>query len=108
MVCHAVCRRRLAAHAAWRGELPVADVVHTLRYLANALAHAHGKGVVHRHIKPENILLAEGGAAVTEFCVSKALVDAGAEHGGTLTSVTQSARAEPATSASPGAGSTAT
>ena len=75
-------RTRLGA-----GELPIADVVHTLRDVASALAYAHGKGVVHRDIKPENILLAEGGAAVTDFGVAKALVDAGAEHGSTLTSV---------------------
>ena len=75
-------RTRLGA-----GELPISDVVHTLRDVASALAYAHGKGVVHRDIKPENILLAEGGAAVTDFGVAKALVDAGAEHGATLTSV---------------------
>jgi TolB-like protein/tetratricopeptide (TPR) repeat protein len=69
------------------GELPIPEVVRTMRDVASALAYAHGKGVVHRDIKPENILLADGGAAVTDFGVAKALVDAGAEHGLTLTSV---------------------
>ena len=74
-------RTRLSA-----GELPIAEVVRTLRDVASALAYAHGKGLVHRDIKPENILLAEGGAAVTDFGVAKALHVAGEAHGGTLTS----------------------
>jgi TolB-like protein len=70
-----------------QGEMPIADVMRTMRDVASALAYAHGKGVVHRDIKPENILLSEGNAVVSDFGVAKALLDAGDVTGSTLTSV---------------------
>ncbi|NMD58183.1 MULTISPECIES: serine/threonine-protein kinase [Tsukamurella] len=42
--------------------LPVADVVSVITQVASALDHAHGKGLIHRDVKPANILLAESGA----------------------------------------------
>ena len=39
------------------GELPVDEAVRILREVADALAHAHGHGVVHRDIKPDNVLI---------------------------------------------------
>jgi serine/threonine protein kinase/tetratricopeptide (TPR) repeat protein len=55
------------------GELPVAQVVRTLREVASALAFAHNSGIVHRDIKPDNVLLVGGSAMVTDFGVAKAL-----------------------------------
>jgi TolB-like protein/tetratricopeptide (TPR) repeat protein len=69
------------------GELPLGEVVRTLRDVASALAYAHGRGVVHRDIKPDNILVADGVASVTDFGVAKAIAEAGAGQGATLTSV---------------------
>ena len=53
--------------------LPVVDAVAVLRDVARALAYAHEHGVVHRDIKPDNVLVAGGSAAVTDFGIAKAL-----------------------------------
>jgi serine/threonine-protein kinase len=58
------------------GPLPVNDCVRILRDVADALAYAHGHGVVHRDIKPGNILLSGQHALVTDFGVAKALSEA--------------------------------
>ncbi|HWP39148.1 MAG TPA: protein kinase [Gemmatimonadales bacterium] len=63
----------LRAKLAREGELPVNDAVRVLRDVADALAYAHGEGVVHRDIKPDNVLLSGGHAVVTDFGVAKAV-----------------------------------
>jgi serine/threonine-protein kinase len=55
------------------GELPVADAVRILREVADALAHAHEHGVVHRDIKPDNVMLSGRHALVMDFGVAKAV-----------------------------------
>jgi tetratricopeptide (TPR) repeat protein/tRNA A-37 threonylcarbamoyl transferase component Bud32 len=56
--------------------LPVADTVRLVRDVVDALAYAHRQGVVHRDIKPDNVLLSAGHAVVTDFGVAKALTAA--------------------------------
>ncbi len=55
------------------GELPVGEAVRVLREVASALSYAHANGVVHRDIKPDNVLISGGSAMVTDFGVAKAL-----------------------------------
>jgi hypothetical protein len=61
------------------GALPIVDARRILREVADALAYAHARGVVHRDIKPDNILLdAESGRAlVTDFGIARAASEEG-------------------------------
>jgi Tol biopolymer transport system component len=65
-------RERLARH----GELPVHDAMKVLTEVVDALAYAHGRGVVHRDIKPDNVMLSGRHALVTDFGVAKAVSEA--------------------------------
>ncbi|MBC7896950.1 MAG: serine/threonine protein kinase, partial [Cytophagaceae bacterium] len=62
----------LAERLRARGPLPVSDVVRTMREVSWALAYAHARGVVHRDVKPENIMLERGTgrALVTDFGIA--------------------------------------
>ncbi len=56
-----------------RGKLPAAEIRKLLAETASALGYAHQNGVVHRDIKPDNIMFDEGGRAVlTDFGIAKA------------------------------------
>jgi dienelactone hydrolase/tRNA A-37 threonylcarbamoyl transferase component Bud32 len=68
-----------------QGKLPPSETMRLLREIVDGLAHAHRHGVVHRDIKPDNVMLAERHAMLMDFGVAKALTDAAAHHD--LTSV---------------------
>ena len=59
-----------------RHTLGVRETLGILKDVARALAFAHERNVVHRDIKPGNVLLSSGSATVTDFGVSKALSSA--------------------------------
>jgi len=52
------------------GPVPVAEIRRIFVEVADALAHAHDRGVVHRDLKPTNILLAPEGAMITDFGIA--------------------------------------
>jgi len=73
----------LSALMAREGGLPVDRAVRILRDVADALQYAHARGLIHRDIKPDNVMLSGNHALVTDFGVAKALHEAAG--GGTLT-----------------------
>jgi len=68
----------LRARLGREGPLPVAEALRLTRELADALAYAHTHGVVHRDVSPENVLLAEGHALLTNLGLARALDSAAA------------------------------
>ena len=66
-------KRRIAAD----GPLPPAEAVELLGQVADALDAAHAAGIVHRDVKPHNILIEGDRAFLTDFGLAKALGDCG-------------------------------
>ena len=77
----------LRARLARAGELPLREATRLLRDVASALAYAHERGLVHRDIKPDNVLISGDEGLVTDFGVAKALSAAAAGHDSGLTSL---------------------
>jgi len=61
------------------GQLPIGDAVRILREVVDALAYAHERGIVHRDIKPDNVMISGLHAVVNDFGVAKAVSAAGGE-----------------------------
>jgi serine/threonine-protein kinase len=58
-------------------QLPLDDAFQITREVADALGYAHSRGVIHRDVKPENILLESGHAVVADFGIARAVRAAG-------------------------------
>src|SRR5687768_2652460 len=63
----------LRARLGRQGALPVPEAFRYLRDVTEALAAAHAQGIVHRDIKPDNVLLTHQHAVVTDFGIAKAV-----------------------------------
>jgi tetratricopeptide (TPR) repeat protein/tRNA A-37 threonylcarbamoyl transferase component Bud32 len=75
----------LRSRIAREGGIPADEVPGIIRDVARALSYAHERGVVHRDIKPDNVLLSGGAAVVTDFGIAKAIAAARSPAGATLT-----------------------
>ena len=69
-------RERLARER----QLPISDTVRIATEVAEALDYAHARGIVHRDVKPENIMLSQGHALVGDFGIARAIGAAGGDH----------------------------
>ena len=77
IVMQLVAGRDLASVVAERGRLPPAEAAHVAAQVASALEAAHRGGIVHRDVKPGNVLLTdEGEAKVTDFGIARAVSEA--------------------------------
>ena len=75
----------LAERLAREGALPVNEALRILQDVVDALAYSHARGVVHRDIKPDNVMLSGRHALVTDFGVAKAVSASSGGKGGLTT-----------------------
>jgi len=69
-----LCADSLAARLQREGPLPEADIVRITGDVGQGLRFAHARGVIHRDLKPDNILLrSDGSAVITDFGIARAL-----------------------------------
>jgi serine/threonine protein kinase len=61
-------------------QLPIADTMVVAGQLLDALQHAHEKGMLHRDVKPENIIISHGRVVLVDFGIARAILASGHEN----------------------------
>jgi serine/threonine-protein kinase len=69
----------LREHLGQGGRLPIAETVRLAEDLLDALDHAHAHGIVHRDVKPENVVLSAEGAVLLDFGIARAVAASGSD-----------------------------
>ena len=61
-------------------QLPIADATEVAAQLLDALHHAHERGIVHRDVKPENIIISNGRVILVDFGIARAILASAQEN----------------------------
>jgi serine/threonine-protein kinase len=69
----------LRQHLARVSRASITDTLHIAQDLLDALGYAHGFGIVHRDVKPDNIVLSPAGAVLLDFGIAKAVAESGTD-----------------------------
>jgi len=69
----------LGAHLKKVRRASVSDTIHIAHDMLAALGHAHAQHIVHRDVKPENVVLSPSGAVLVDFGIARAIAEAGSD-----------------------------
>lgn len=69
----------LREHLTRARRVSVSDTVQIARDVLEALEYAHGEGIVHRDVKPDNVVLSRTGAILLDFGIARAIAHAGSD-----------------------------